>query len=151
MHFDWPCVPLTLFGLAPYYETILPQQQKSALSGDRGTGVHPQAGVTTTPKVKKKRRGIRLNSRVPVAIEWQNTDATPACREEAFTRVVGPYGCLVVLRQSLELEQALRIVNLATNGSNSAVIVWKGNERPEGWELGIELIHPEMDFWGLEL
>jgi hypothetical protein len=151
VYFDCPCVPLTRFRRAPYHGAILPQQQKSALPGERGTGVHPQAGITTTPKVKKKRRGIRLNSRVPVAIEWQKTDATPACREEAFTRVVGPYGCLVVLRESLEVEQALRIVNLTTNVSNSAVIVWQGNERPEGWELGIELIHPEMDFWGLEL
>jgi len=113
--------------------------------------VQPQAGTTATPKVKRKRRGIRLNSRVPVALEWQKADATPACREEAFTRVVGPYGCLVVLRASLEIEQALRIVNLATRASNSAVIVWKGYERPDGWELGIELIHPAMDFWGLEL
>jgi hypothetical protein len=113
--------------------------------------VQPQAGITVTPKVKRKRRGIRLNSRFPVAVEWQQTDATPACREEGFTRVVGPYGCLVVLKATLEVEQALRIVNLATSESNSAVIVWKGHERPDGWELGVELIHPAMDFWGLEL
>jgi hypothetical protein len=118
-----------------------------------GTGerVQPQAETAPPPRVKKKRRGIRLNSRVPVVIEWQKTEPAGACREEAFTRVVGPYGCLVVLKERLELEQSLRIVNLATNESNSAVIVWKGNERPDGWELGIELIHPAMDFWGLEL
>jgi hypothetical protein len=104
-----------------------------------------------TPKVKRKRRGIRLNSRVPVAIEWQKTETHRPCREEAFTRVVGPYGCLVVLKERLEVEQSLRIVNLATNEANSAVIVWNGHERPDGWELGIELIHPAMDFWGLEL
>src|SRR5690349_421587 len=114
-------------------------------------GVQPQVGTRATPKVKQKRRGIRLNSRVPVAIEWKKDNATAGRREEAFTRVVGPYGCLVVLPESLELEQSLRIVNLATNEANSAVIVWKGNERPDGWELGIELIHPAMDFWGLEL
>jgi hypothetical protein len=113
--------------------------------------VQPQAETAPPPKVKKKRRGIRLNSRVPVVIEWQKAEPAGAGREEAFTRVVGPYGCLVVLKQQLELEQSLRIVNLATNESNSAVIVWKGNERPDGWELGIELIHPAMDFWGLEL
>jgi hypothetical protein len=113
--------------------------------------VQPQAATTATPKVKQKRRGIRLNSRVPVAIEWQKTEAPSACREEAFTRVVGPYGCLLVLKASLEIEQALRIVNLTTSQSNSAVIVWKGHERPDGWELGVELIHPAMDFWGLEL
>ena len=92
-----------------------------------------------------------MNSRVPVAIEWRKDDAAATCREEAFTRVVGPYGCLVVLRASLELEQGLRIENLATHESNSAIIVWRGHERPDGWELGIELIHPNMSFWGLEL
>jgi hypothetical protein len=119
--------------------------------GIGGKGVQPLVESAPLPKVKKKRRGIRLNSRVPVAIEWQKTDTPGSCREEGFTRVVGPYGCLVVLRERLELEQSLRIVNLATNEANSAVIVWKGNERPDGWELGIELIHPAMDFWGLEL
>jgi len=118
---------------------------------DRGHLVQPEAGTTATPKVKRKRRGIRLNSRVPVAVEWQRNDATALSREEGFTRVIGPYGCLVVLRASLDVEQALRIVNLATSETNSAVIVWKGNERPDGWELGVELIHPHMDFWGLEL
>ena len=113
--------------------------------------MHPQAATTATPKVKQKRRGIRLNSRVPVVIEWQKDDTSAAGSEEAFTRVVGPYGCLVVLRENLALERALRIVNQATNESNSAVIVWKGYERPDGWELGIELIHPDMNFWGLEL
>jgi hypothetical protein len=30
-------------------------------------------------------------------------------------------------------------------------VVWKGGGRSDGWEYGIELISPEMDFWGLEL
>jgi hypothetical protein len=92
-----------------------------------------------------------MNSRVAVAIEWQATDAKKACREEALTRVVGPYGCLVVLRQNLPIEQTLQVVNLATQKTNSAQIVWKGHERPDGWELGIELIQPPMDFWGMGL
>lgn len=86
-----------------------------------------------------------------MAIEWHKSETVQPNREEAFTRVIGPYGCLVVLRESLELEQSLKIVNLATNEANSAVIVWKGLERPDGWELGIELIRPDMNFWGLEL
>jgi len=35
--------------------------------------------------------------------------------------------------------------------SNAAIVVWKGNQRPDGWEYGVELVAPEMDFWGLEL
>lgn len=101
-------------------------------------------------RFQEKRRGVRVNSRVPVAIEWE-TDRGGSVRARGHTRVVGPYGCLLVAPESLELEQLLRITNLVTRKSNPAVVVWKGNERVEGWELGIELIEPQMGFWGLEL
>ena len=90
-----------------------------------------------------------MNSRVPVAVEWQD-ERGDIVRERAHTRVVGPYGCLVVLASQLKLDQRLCLTNLATHQSNPAVVVWKGNERTEGWELGIELLTPAMDFWGLE-
>lgn len=64
---------------------------------------------------------------------------------------MGPYGCMVVLAQNLKVDQRIQIINLVSREANPAVIVWRGNERAEGWELGIELINPRMDFWGLEL
>ncbi len=96
-----------------------------------------------------KRRGRRMNSRVPVRIEW-GENGGPVRSLLAHTRIVNPYGCLVVLAQGFELDQPVTLTNLATEQSNPAVIVWKGNQRPEGWEYGIELTSPEMDFWGLE-
>jgi len=101
-------------------------------------------------KFQDKRRGVRLNSRVQVAVEWE-AEGGRTVNEEAQTRIVGPYGCLVVLSRKLELEQRIRMTNLVTRQSSSGVVVWNGNERAEGWELGIELIDPEMGFWGLEL
>lgn len=98
----------------------------------------------------EKRRGVRLNSRVPVAVEWEAADGR-IVREQAHTRIVNPYGCLVVLPHNLKLEQRVQLTNCANHLSNAAIVVWKGNERAEGWEIGIELIGPEMDFWGLEL
>jgi hypothetical protein len=97
-----------------------------------------------------KRRGKRMNSRVPVRLEW-DVPKGERLSLEAHTRVVNPYGCMVVLSESLNLDQRLALTNLATGSSNAAVIVWKGNPRPEGWEYGIELVAPELDFWGLEL
>jgi hypothetical protein len=97
----------------------------------------------------QKRRGVRVNSRVPIAVEWDL--AGEPQRDEAQTRVVGPYGCLVVLPHGLDLKQRIQLTNLVSKQSNPAVIVWRGNERSEGWELGIELVNPQMDFWGLEL
>ena len=96
-----------------------------------------------------KRRGNRMNSRVHVRAEWEAEGKTAAA--EAFTRVVNPYGCMVILKPCLELNQRLSLTNLATGTSNASVVVWKGNPRPEGWEYGIELLAPDMDFWGMEL
>lgn len=99
----------------------------------------------------EKRRGPRMNSRVPVRLEWDG-DAGRRFTLEAHTRVVNPYGCMVVLAHDLELEHRLALTNLAMDSSNAAIIVWKGNPRPDGgWEYGVELVAPEMDFWGLEL
>jgi len=85
-----------------------------------------------------------------VRVEW---DAANGKRMsvEAHTRIVNTYGCLVVLSQDLALEHRVMLNNLVTNTSNIAIVVWKGNPRPEGWEYGIELVGPDMDFWGLEL
>jgi hypothetical protein len=101
-------------------------------------------------KYSKKRRGRRMNSRVPIRLEWQ-VESGKRQSVETKTRIVNPYGCMVVLPDSLEIEQRLALTNLATEASNAAVIVWKGNEQPEGWEYGVELIAPDMDFWGIEL
>ena len=97
----------------------------------------------------ENRRGVRVNSQVRVAVEWDSGGQLR--RGEAHTRVVGPYGCLVVLQQNLEVDQHIQVTNLVSSLSNPAVVVWRGNERAEGWELGIELINPQMNFWGLDL
>lgn len=97
----------------------------------------------------EKRRGVRLNSQVPIALEWDT--GGKSLRKIAQTRVVGPYGCLVVLQQNLEVEQKIRVTNLVSKQTNLAIVVWRGHEGAEGYELGIELINPKMGFWGIEL
>jgi hypothetical protein len=72
-------------------------------------------------------------------------------RRNAHTCIVSPYGCLVVLRENLGLDQPLQLTNLANSQTAQAIVVWKGREGAEGWELGIELLQPEMGFWGLDL
>ena len=110
----------------------------------------PKVAQQNVVRPREKRRGVRLNSQVPVSIEWESPAGAQRA-EQARTRVVGPYGCLVVLPDELELLQEVQVTNLATDRSNRAVVVWRGNRRSEGWELGIALIQPELDFWGLEL
>ena len=102
-------------------------------------------------RYKEQRRGHRMNSRVPVRLEWDLPSGTRV-KAEAHTRVVNPYGCMVILEHDLPLEHRVALTNVPMNSSNAAVIVWKSEERPEGgWEYGVELVAPAVDFWGLEL
>jgi hypothetical protein len=101
-------------------------------------------------RIAEKRRGVRMNSRVPIGVEWESSEGKKS-RHRAFTCVVSSNGCLVVLPEDLPLEQQVRVVNLVNEQILSGVVVWKGSQREEGWELGIELTQPPMDFWGLEL
>lgn len=113
-------------------------------------GTAPSGRLVKQGRYKEKRRGKRMNSRVPVRLEWDAEDGQ-RIHVEAHTRIVNPYGCMVVLRQSLEVEHRMVLTNLATGNKGIAVVVWKGNAMPEGWEYGIELVAPEMEFWGIEL
>jgi hypothetical protein len=98
----------------------------------------------------ENRRGRRMNSRVPVRLEW-DAEGGKRLSVDAHTRIVNPYGCMVVLAESLPLEHRVALTNMATNTSNAALIVWKGNPQPGSWEYGLELVAPDMDFWGLDL
>jgi hypothetical protein len=100
-------------------------------------------------RLRRKRRGPRMNSRVPITIEWNN-GAGPLYFETAFTRVVNNYGCLLVSPREIDVQQMLRVTNLTTNQCSNAVVVWKGPQRTDGWDLGVELVSPEMGFWGVE-
>lgn len=92
-----------------------------------------------------------MNSRVPLKVEWVNSSSGPAQEENAQTRVVNYYGCLLVSPQAMPIEQRLRITNLATRQTMLGVVVWQGKKQMEGWELGVELVQPHADFWGMEL
>ena len=91
-----------------------------------------------------------MNSRVPVTIEW-NGKGGPLHLESGFTRVVNNYGCLLVSPSEIEVQQRLRVTNLLTRSSSDGVVVWKGSLRPDGWDLGVELVAADLNFWGVEL
>ena len=112
--------------------------------------VQTQHSNAAERKIKEKRRGNRMNSRVPVRLEWDAGGKRVS--EQAHTRIVNHYGCMVILEHDLDLEHRVALTNLAMDSSNAAVIVWKSEPRPEGgWEYGVELVAPAIDFWGLEI
>jgi hypothetical protein len=91
-----------------------------------------------------------MNSRVPISIEWNGRSGTLHF-ETGFTRVVNSYGCLLVCPKELDLQQMIRVTNLSTKQRSEAVVVWKGVQRPDGWDVGIEFVAADLEFWGVDL
>ncbi len=90
----------------------------------------------------------RLNSRVPIAIEW--TDGGQMRRAEGYTKDISSKGCMAIVPQGLVVGQRLRLINGVNQNASEAVLVWRGHQGPAGWELGLELQEPPADFWGLD-
>jgi hypothetical protein len=101
-------------------------------------------------RTASKRRSARMNCRVPVTIAWHEAVRPLRHVEPGFTRVVNSYGCLLVSPREIDLQQRLRVTNLATKQEIDAEVVWKGTKRPDGWDLGVKLIEPTSDFWGID-
>ena len=99
---------------------------------------------------RDKRRGARMNCRVAIAVEREK-QAGASKSETTFTRVVNMYGCLLVSAQEIGVREKIRVTNLATKRASDGVVVWTGTQRPDGWDIGVELLGADMDFWGIDL
>jgi len=98
---------------------------------------------------RHKRRGPRVNCRVPLTIEWHESAGTQQT-EPGHTRVVNGYGCLLVSPKEIQAQQRLKLINLSTRQAVEGIVVWKGTQRPDGWDLGVELLGADLGFWGVE-
>jgi hypothetical protein len=99
-------------------------------------------------RMQNNRAGMRVNSRVPVAVEWAESGC--AMRAEGYTADVSTKGCLAVIPQGFPVGQRLLLVNLINKNACEAILIWRGHEGRTGWELGLELQEASMDFWGLD-
>lgn len=126
-----------------------PRDSGSAFRGD-SVRMAFREDLPNDIRMRSKRRGPRMNSRVPVTIEW-NGAAGPLHVEASFTRVVNPYGCLLSSTREIQMRERLRITNLVTKQTANGLVVWKGVQRPDGWDIGVELIAADLNFWGVDL
>jgi len=104
--------------------------------------------VSYEQRLKKIRAGIRLNSRVAVALEWDEAGRT--LRSEGYTLDISPRGCLAIFPQGFTVGQRLQLINLTNQSTCEAVLVWRGHEGRGGWELGLELQKMPAEFWGVD-
>src|SRR5207245_11777326 len=98
--------------------------------------------------MKQLRAGQRVNSRVPVAVGWEENRSRQTA--QGWTVDISPKGCLAVVPQGFAVGQKLDIVNLVKKNVSNATLIWRGHEGRTGWELGLELQDPPEDVWGLD-
>jgi hypothetical protein len=98
--------------------------------------------------MQNARAGVRVNSRVPVAVEW--VESGQAMRAEGYTVDASTRGCLAVIPQCFPVGEKLLLVNLVNKNACEAVLIWRGHQGRAGWELGLELQDAAMDFWGID-
>lgn len=98
------------------------------------------------PIHREARRGIRFESRQPRVIEWEDTEGN-AHHLEGSTRIVGAYGCKLQMPHALPLGQRITVIDTTRSTSVIGTVVSRGKERPEGCEMGVELLQPNMDIW----
>jgi hypothetical protein len=94
------------------------------------------------------RSGARVNSRVQLILEWIEAGASHAV--EGSTLDIGPKGCMVVAPQGFSVGQKFRLKNKINKQECEATLIWRGHQGRTGWELGLELVNPPEDFWGME-
>ena len=94
------------------------------------------------------RAGARINSRVRMVLEWNEAGSTHTV--EGYTVDISPKGCLAIAPQGFAVGQKLKLKNASNQKESQATLIWRGHEGRAGWELGLELVHPPADFWGVE-
>jgi PilZ domain len=94
------------------------------------------------------RAGVRVNSRVKVAVERRKEGR--ATRAEGQTMDISAHGCLAIVPEEFEVGETLTVTNLINQKECEAVLIWRGHHATSGWELGLQLQHPESDFWELD-
>jgi hypothetical protein len=94
------------------------------------------------------RAGKRVNSRITVEVEWE--EHGKAHRAQGYTVDISPKGCLAIVPQGFAVGQRLRMKNFSNGQVSDVVLIWRGHEGRSGWELGLELVNPPEEYWGVE-
>src|SRR5260370_31344771 len=85
-------------------------------------------------RMSQARSTGRLNSRVPVGIEW--TEAGGKMRAEGSTVDISAKGCMAVVPQGFTVGQKLRLVNRTNQHSCEAILVWRRDGKGRRAGLG---------------
>jgi hypothetical protein len=104
-----------------------------------------------TPNIRhvslaQQRRSQRVLLSVPLMVSGVRENRT-TFSERATTSVVNAHGALLRLRERVEMEQILRLKNVATGEELDCKVADINRGQDERAEVGVEFLEPSPRFW----
>lgn len=103
------------------------------------------SGKALQERWEKLRTHPRFVSRVRFQVEWEEGPLKQ--RANGVTVDVSKSGCLAVVGAGLPLRQRVRLIHSASGRTADAHVVWRDHE---AWDVGLELVRPDANFWGVK-
>jgi hypothetical protein len=100
--------------------------------------------MPTAPK--NRRRSARLDLRIPVRIYGRTPDGRPF-RDLTETQSVNAYGTRVCFSHLVTPGQSVLLVHGITEEEKECHIVYVKPEKKGKWQVGLEFVRPNGNFW----
>lgn len=95
---------------------------------------------------KNRRRSARLDLRIPVRIYGRTSDGKPF-RDSTETQSVNAYGTRVCFSHLVTPGQSVLLVHGITEEEKECHVVYVQPERRGKWQVGLEFVRPNGNFW----
>lgn len=110
-----------------------------------GNIVSIPSGKALQERWEKLRTHQRIVSRVKFQVEWD--EGAQHQRANGVTVDISKSGCLAVVGAGLPLHKRVRLINPTSGRTTEAQVVWRDHE---AWDVGLELVKPDANFWGVK-
>ncbi len=96
---------------------------------------------------EKKRRSGRVEVAVPVRVRGMSVQ-TKFFDEQTQTKLVSKHGLMTQLRNLVDLETEIHVINLENNIGGTFRVVWVNTRAHDGFhDVGLEIVETEGDLW----
>ncbi len=98
---------------------------------------------------EKQRRSDRMQVSIPIRVRGMSV-ATKFFDEETQTTWLSKYGMMTRLRNRVDLETEVHVMNLQNSVAGTFRVAWINTRAHEGFhDIGLEQIEMEGDLWGI--
>lgn len=105
--------------------------------------------MATQPDLRERRRSDRVLIRVPIRLQALGAETLPQS-QEAEAVVVGRHGALLRSPLPLPSGSTIEVMHGFSQKVETFRVIWVSPKQREGQhDVGVELVAPRDDFWGI--